>query len=80
MQQSVSSVAIVNVFLFCRMRVSMGLNPLTAASSTTTREAKEVAAGKARVQERESKASSAAARDRISRFDPRTSARAGCKN
>lgn len=54
--------------LCCRMRVSMGLKPLAAASSTTTREAKEAAAGKARVQERESKAASASARERISRF------------
>lgn len=50
-----------------KMRVAMGLKPLTATSSTTNREAKEAAAGKARVEEREAKVVAVSARERISR-------------
>lgn len=50
-----------------KMRVAMGLKPLTASNNTVTREAKEVAAGKARVEEKEAQVKAATARERISR-------------
>ena len=52
----------------CRMRVAMGLKPLKVGggpSATEAREAKEVAAGKKRVADREREASAKAHRERI---------------